>query len=321
MTVTLGKLERVSPDTVWESESRDFTPWLAKNLGLLGEALGLDLELVQTEASVGGFSCDIEAKDSNSGRTVVIENQLGETDHDHLGKLMTYAAGRDAGGGVWIASDIREEHRAAIDFLNRKTGESIGFFLVALEVVQIGKSEPAVNFRPVASPNAWARPGRPAISDKMLAYQEFWQPLIDELREKHRFTNAKATPPQNWYSFASGAASGITYGVAFAKGNRLQAEVYIAIGDAGPNKAIFDYLEASKAEIEKAIGDSLSWERLDAKQGCRIAVVRKNTTIEDAPEHGDEMRAWLIERLLKLKQVFGPRLKAAVQHAANQQAA
>ncbi len=320
MSISLGKLEQVSPRDVWQSEPRDFTPWLAENLSLLGEALGLDLELVQTEAPVGGYSCDIEARESGSGRRVVIENQLEQTDHSHLGQLLTYAAGLDAAVVVWISPTIRDEHREAIDFLNRHTREAVDFFAIALEVVRIGASPPAVVFRLAASPNAWtktaaANQSNTEASSREIAYQKFWQPLMDELREKHHFTNAKAAQPQSWYAFATGIA-GINYGVAFASGSRLQAEVYLDLGDKDRNKATFDFLAEKKAEIEILFGEPLKWERLDARRASRIAVVLPDTKIDDASERGDEMRAWLIARLLKLKQVFGPLLRPAVQSAA-----
>ena len=324
MSVMLGRLEQVPPRTLWQSEARDFTPWLAANLGLLGEALGLDLELVQSEVAVGSFSCDIECREQGTGRKVIIENQLEQTDHSHLGQLLTYAAGLDAAVIVWISPEVRDEHREAIDWLNRHTRETVDFFAVALEVVRIGSSCPAVVFRLAASPNAWAKTAAAAASrgetsTKMANYQAFWQPLIDELREKHRFTNAKAAQPQSWYSFASGSVSGITYGVSFTRGDRLQAEVYIDVGDALRNKAIFDFFAAEKAELEAAMGEALSWGRLDAKRACRIAVIRPDTAIDNAPTQGDEMRAWLVARLLKLKLVFGPKIKAAVQAAVSQQ--
>ena len=296
---------------LWTSEARDFTPWLAQNLALLGEALGLDLELVQTEAPVGSFACDIEAKESSGGRRVVIENQLEQTDHSHLGQLLTYAAGLDAGIIVWISPTIREEHREAIDFLNRHTRENLDFYAIALEVVCIGKSDPAVVFRLAASPNAYAKTvsnsSRADVSNKMAAYQAFFQPLMDELREKHRFTNARVAQLQSWYSFASGV-SGITYGVAFANGRRLSAEIYIDVGDMDRNKIIFDYLESQVKELGSEV---LIWERLDNKRACRIRVVLPDTTIADAAKSGDEMRSWLVAKLLKLKEVFGPQLRAA----------
>ena len=109
----LGTIERVDIREIWPNEAADFTPWLAENLATLGKALGLDLEFQAQEAPVGGYSLDILARDVQSGRPVVIENQLGQTDHTHLGQLLTYAAGFDANVIVWIAKEFRDEHRQA----------------------------------------------------------------------------------------------------------------------------------------------------------------------------------------------------------------
>lgn len=315
--MSFGRLQRVDPRGIWRREAKDFTPWLAQNLNVLGEALSLDLELVQTEAPVGCYSCDMEAKERARGRCVVIENQLDRTDHDHLGKLLTYAAGLEAGVVVWISPDIRDEHREAVDFLNHHTRDTIDFFAVTLDVVQIDDSAPAVVFRLAAAPNAWAKTaasmsaGRLGSSPKMEAYRRYWQPLIDELREKHRFTNSRMAQAQAWHSFGSGIG-GIGYNVAFADGDRMRAEVYIDRRDKARNTAIFDALLACRAEIEAEMGAELDWERLDGRQACRISVVRYDSPIEQAERSGDEMRAWLVAGLLKLKAVFGSRLPAVV---------
>lgn len=313
--IVLGKLEYLDPKSLWPLEAKDFTPWLANNLPLLGEALGLDLELVGMEAAVGSFACDIEARDTGSGRRVIIENQLTQTDHGHLGQLITYASGLDAGVIVWIAPKVREEHREAIDFLNRHTRETLDFFMIALETISISGSPPAVIFKLAASPNAWAKTAAASasktVSDKTVAYQEFFQGLMDELREKHKFTNAKAAQPQSWYAFASGT-SGVTYNASFASSSRLRAELYIDVGDFSKNKAIYDRLKIDEAAIEAGIGEKLTWERLDEKRACRISVIRENTSIADVSAQEDVMREWLIARLLKFKAVLGPRVKAAV---------
>lgn len=314
----LGKLEQVDPRLLWASEPAHFTPWLASNLPTLGEALDLQLELVKAESSVGPFACDIEARDINTGRKVIIENQLESTDHTHLGQLLTYAAGLDATVIVWISPLIREQHRQAIDFLNRHTTEGLDFFAVGLEVVKIGTSLPAVVFRLVASPNAWAKTvaatGQPAVtSSRMMAYQEFFQGVIDELRTVHHFTNARAGQPQSWYSFSSGI-KGFLYSTSFTAKGDLRAELYIDVGDAR-NKLIFDFLYKMKDQLEHSMGESLSWERLEKRRASRISAVRQNTTIEDVSTHGLEIQKWVIDQLLLLKKVLGPHLKSALQAA------
>ncbi len=156
MTVPeLGKLERVEPRTIWPNEANDFTPWLADNLDLLGEELGLDLEFDETESSVGDFSVDITAKVSGRNAVVIIENQLAATDHTHLGQLLTYASGKDADIVIWISPEFRDEHRQAIDWLNRRTDDSLEFYGVAINVKKIGKSLPAPKFSTVISPKTW----------------------------------------------------------------------------------------------------------------------------------------------------------------------
>lgn len=307
----LGTLARVDPRTIWKHEAHDFTPWLVEHIAMLGEALGLDLEVVSREADVGDFSVDILARDLGRDRLVVIENQLEATDHSHLGQLITYAAGLEASVVIWVSREFREEHRQALDWLNRGDGAATEYFGVAVEVVQIDASKPAVSFRLVASPNNWSRqskrgPGLDEVSGKRAAYQGFFQLLIDELREKHKFTNAKAGQPQNWYSFTSGTR-GFTYGMSFAQGGELRAEIYIDSGDREANQAAFDALHADKARIEAELGEPLRWERLDNRRACRIACYRTGS-IDDSAEAQEEHRKWAIDRLLRLKRVFGPRL-------------
>jgi RecB family endonuclease NucS len=99
----LGKLEKVDPRSVWQHEARDFTPWLRKNIDVLAEVVGLELDLVETESPAGDYAVDLYAKDLNTGRWVIIENQLEQTDHSHLGQLMAYAAGKEAGVIIWIS--------------------------------------------------------------------------------------------------------------------------------------------------------------------------------------------------------------------------
>jgi hypothetical protein len=308
----LGTLEHLEPRTLWAHEAHDFTPWLAGNLNLLAEALGLDLEYVQAEAAVGSFNADITARDTGRDRQVIIENQLEPTDHGHLGQLITYAAGLDAAVIVWISPEVREEHRQAIDWLNRHTSEKIEFFAISLD-----DSKPAVVFRLAASPNPWSKPisssQTPEISSRESAYQEFFQGVVDELREKHQFTNAKKAQPQGWYAFTSGAVSGVTYNASFARG-RLRAEVWIDVGDVALNKATYDALLAQKAEIESQTGE-LAWERLDQRRACRIALVSTYASIDDASQQSKAMRTWLVQALLTLKRSFGPLLVGAVESA------
>lgn len=312
--VELGDLKQVAIRQLWPYEARDFTPWLVENIDRLSEAIGLDLEVSAREAGVGDFSLDILAKDLGTGRSVIIENQFGATDHDHLGKLITYAAGTDATAIIWITESIRDEHRQAIEWLNRRTDGDLHFFAVVLEAVQIDESRPAIMFKPVVYPNEWQRTTREKVehqaSPRGESYRAFFQGLIDELREKYHFTGAKAGQPQNWYTFKSGI-QGIGYGTSFARGGRVRVEVYIDQSDGDLNKALFDGLFEERSDIERLVGESIEWERLDAARACRIAIYREGSI--EMPESALlDIRSWAIQRLLTLKQVIGPRVLAAL---------
>jgi uncharacterized protein DUF4268 len=304
----LGKLTRVDPRTVWKHEALDFTPWLTENIDAIATVLDLDLEVVTREGAVGDFSVDIVAKDLGRDRKVIIENQLEATDHSHMGQLITYAAGIDASVVVWVSREFREEHRQALDWLNRRGGGT-EYFGVVLELLQVDNSKPAVNFRLVASPNDWARAakgGTEELSSKAAAYKKFFQKLIDELREKYKFTSARAGQPQNWCSFSTGTR-GFTYGGSFSAKGQLRAEVYIdfGAGHEDTNETVLETWKASSAEIEAAFGENLSWESLDTKRACRVACYRPGS-IEDSDENLETYFKWMVDRLLKFKKVFGP---------------
>jgi hypothetical protein len=317
--MVLGKIQRVDPRTVWKHEAHDFTVWLVESIDLLGEALGLELEVVGREVEVGDFCVDILARDLGRDRRVVIENQLESTDHSHLGQVITYAAGLEASTVIWVAREFRDEHRQALDWLNRGDSEATEYFGVVVELLQIDDSKPAAHFRIVASPNDWSRlsksgPSVDEVSSKRAAYQQFFQKLIDELREQHHFTNARAGQPQNWYSFSSGAR-GYTYGLSFALGGELRAEVYIDVGERSRNVGIFDALASESKAIEKEFGEPLRWERLDTRRACRIACYTAGS-IEDSAEQQEQHRKWAVDRLLRLKKTFGPRLPALLRASA-----
>jgi hypothetical protein len=306
-STSLGEINDVLAAIAWANEV-SFSSWLAANLGRLSDVLNLgDLELIGTEQAAGDYLCDIVAREVVTGRIVIVENQLNKTDHDHLGKLITYAAQHDASIVIWISTDIREEHRAAVDWLNKTARGDIGFFAVQLRVIKIDNSRPAPIFEHRATPNITTKlPPIAPPSTRSEAYRQFFQSLIDELRSKG-FTNAKVAQPIAWYTFASGTG-GFNYLVEFSRGKKLRAGLYINTGDRDANKAAFDALREQRNLIDEELKDTLEWDRLDERRACKISAVLPETTIDQAPSKGPEMHQWVMGRLLALKSVFGSRL-------------
>lgn len=305
MVRELGKLERVDPGEVWPNEARDFTPWLRDNIDLLCEALGVELEITESEGEVGDFYVDLAGREVESGRVAVIENQLGPTDHDHLGKLMTYAAGRDAGVVVWVATEFREEHRKVLEWLNSMAGEERSFFGVQLEVVQIGDSLPAPDFDVVVRPPVRRPPV--TLTERQKAYKEFFARLLELVKQRlPGLTSASRVFPQNWFAFPAGR-TGFVYGVSFTWKSKLRVDLYIDTGDKERNKACFDALVAERGGIEAEVGTELSWERLDDRRASRVAAYRTGS-ITDPPEKLAELREWAVDVLSRFVKVFGPRV-------------
>ena len=313
--MNLGNIQPVSLREVWPNEARDFTPWLAENIDKLGNALGLDLEVQSAEAPVGSFSLDILARDLGGNRPVIIENQLEPTNHDHLGKLLTYAAGYDAYAVVWLTREFRDEHRQALDWLNQRTGENTEFFGVVVEAWRIDDSRPAPHFNLVVTPNDWQKQSFSSVrqgggdgnaSERGERYRQFFQNLMDILREQ-QFTNARKGVAQSWYSFSSGF-SGISYIASFNRGRIASVEISVDRDDREWNKDLSDRLLKRKDALETALNEALEWDLLESRRACRIAV-RRPGSIDDDPDALAEVQQWMVEHLLNFKRVFGPHLE------------
>ncbi|MBM4054380.1 MAG: DUF4268 domain-containing protein [Planctomycetes bacterium] len=301
-----GNISNVDLKSIWPSEATDFTPWLSQNISVISDKIGMELELQEVEADAGGFSADIVARDISTNKIVIIENQFGTTDHKHLGQIITYASVLGASTVIWIAESLRSEHKAAIDFLNQNLKDTLKFFALEVSLIKIDNSNPAYIFSVVSQPldhtTAYAKTVIDS-SETMEKYRAYFQALIDELRNVHKFTNAKVGQPQSWYTFASEKSKLYKYAASFAMGDRVRAEIYIDSGVKEQNESLFDFLFKKKEQIEKSFGSSLEWERLDTKRACRIARYRDGSIDEDT-ETIEDIRKWTIENLLKFKTVF-----------------
>lgn len=305
----LGRLEKVDLRSVWEHEAHDFTPWLRYNIVLLAEAVGLELDLVETESPAGDYAVDLYAKDLNTGRWVIIENQLEQTDHNHLGQLMAYAAGKEAGVIIWISPKFRDEHRQAIDWLNEITDETVSFFGIELELLQVDDSLPAPHFKLVAQPNEWRKISkRPTTTLRQEAYGAFFTELLDRVKAKHpNLTRAKRAYPQNWSSYPVGR-SGFSVNPVFGQSDQFRIELYIDTGDQTENKAAFDALQKDQEAIEAQIGQPLVWQRLDDKRASRI-FCDTDGSIDDDPTRLEQLQDWAVDLVATFHKVFKPRVQ------------
>jgi len=297
-------LEKVDLREAWATEAGDFTPWLASvdNLALLGDAIGLELELEGTEQNVGPFRADILCKDTATGHWVLIENQLGRTDHTHLGQLLTYAAGLKAVTIVWIAAPFTDEHRAVLDWLNEITDEDFNFFGLEVELWRIGTSPFAPKFNIVAKPNDWTtRVSRAAnaiageaLSETRKLQYDFWTGLRAHMEAQPGKVKPVSPAAQNWLSFGIGRTNLAL--VATVNNWEKWVSVYLQIG--GPHaKALFHQLSADKNAIEGVIGQQLEWrERPDKKESH----IRLRTDAKDPndPANWPTLSAWIAETLV-----------------------
>lgn len=267
---TIGKLERVHLREVWKHEALDFTQWLEENIDTLNSALGLNLVNVDREQAAGSFSVDLVAEDEGGG-TVIIENQLEKSNHDHLGKLITYLTAMSAKAAIWIVSDPRPEHVAAITWLNEAS--AVSFYMVKVEAVKIGDSPAAPLFTLIVGPSEEAKTvgiAKKEIAERYHIRKRWWTTLIERSGAITKLHSHISPKEYAWIGTSAGI-SGINYNYVVLQ-DECGAEVYIDRGKEGDeeNESIFDQLHAHKEEIEKAFGGSLNWERLENRRACRI---------------------------------------------------
>jgi len=260
----LGRLEQVDVRTVWTNEASEFTPWLARqeNLDILGETLGLSLETESVEREIGSFRADIVCSDTNTDTTVLIENQLARTDHDHLGKLLTYAAGLQAKTVCWVVTQIRDEHRAALDWLNTITPDDYRFFGLEIELLRIGASPIAPRFNIVSMPNDWSRSvsvvtERRELSETKLIQLAYWDGLHSVLNDLNGPVSGNRKPqPQRWMSYGIGRSGFSLETFISIKQRFVRVELYIT-GEEASERLV--QLEEEKSQIEEELGFKPEW--------------------------------------------------------------
>jgi hypothetical protein len=302
----LGKLEKVKLRDVWKHEALDFTQWMAKeeNISLLLDEISISAENIKPEDNAGKFNVDISADEVESGKKIIIENQLEKTDHSHLGQLLTYASSFDACIIVWVVAEARDEHKRAIEWFNENMQSEISFFLVTTEVWQIGESKPAVKFNVVVEPNDWAKINKNSstysreLTETKLNKLEFWNAFKDYANTNEtKLKIARKPRPQHWYSISFGSSKAGLACTTNKRDNYVGIEIYI-----NDDKSLYHKLLKNKDNIDAILEDEISWEELPEKKASRIRVVRKGN-----PENKDrweEYFQWLIKNGEILANVF-----------------
>ncbi|MCH9664756.1 MAG: DUF4268 domain-containing protein [Gammaproteobacteria bacterium] len=309
MNRKLSKLEKVPLREIWKKEGTHFTPWLAEkeNLDLLGEELGINMQLIGIEESVGSFSLDILAEEVVTNNKIIIENQLESTNHDHLGKIITYASGNDAKVIIWVVKDARDEHKSAIEWLNEKSDEDIRFFLIRMEVWQIGNSDCAPKFEIIIAPNTWNKSikrvwNKGELSELRRNQLDIWTKLKEYLRDTDKGFDISTPSASNWCT--SGSRFGRCW-LAFAvhdKNGYFKCELVID----NPDIDFFDYLEKRKDQVEKSVGHKLEWNK--AVKTGKISIVLSVDDVFNKRKY-PEYFEWFAEQAATFRTVFGKHYK------------
>ncbi len=326
--VNLTRLQPVAIASVWPTEPHHFTPWLLQNSELLSEVLGLDVELEAREYKVGKFALDLFGREVATGTPVIIENQYGSTDHLHLGQLLTYAGGTKPTTIVWVAEQFREEHRAALEWLNTHTHPTIRFFGVRLAAVTLAGAPPgliAPALELVVQPNDWEKQAQAATTaaaggatPTQELYRQFWS-AFEPLAKQRGWTSGSA-PAQNWWNLPTGI-SAASWTVSFTQFG-CRSELYFGHPDPAVNLARWQQLDQRKDQIQAAFGADLTFDELPSNKGCRIETRLLGPKIGDR-QQWPEILQWMLDTQTRLRNAISqtgglPTLTTALTSAASE---
>ena len=304
----IGRIKRVPLREVWKHEALDFTTWLTENIDLLNEILDLNLSSAESEKNAGAFNVDITAEDTD-GNPVIIENQLEKSDHDHLGKLITYLTSIDAKTAIWVVADPRPEHIRAVTWLNE--AGTAKFYMVKVEAVQIGESEPAPLLSLIVGPSEEGE--KIGVDKKKLAERHeiryrFWMQLLERAKTKTKLHSGISPSIYNWVGTGSGVR-GLGYNYAITQ-HEAYVELYIDKGKDSPeeNLVIFDKLSGFKDAIERDFGEPLEWQRLEERRACRIRKVIVGGYRDDESKW-PEIHTAMIDAMIRLEKALSPHIK------------
>lgn len=307
--LSINKLQRVALKEVWPNEARDFTPWLQENIAVLSDALDISLSTPEREQSTGTFKVDLLAED-RSGEPVVIENQLEPSDHDHLGKLLTYLVAFEAKTAIWIVKEPRSEHVKAVSWLNESTNAS--FYLVKVEAVRIGDSPPAALFTVITGPSEASKVIGKTKKDWVERHhlrEAFWGQLLDRATKRTKL-HANISPTDDSSIVTTSGTRGIFY-VYFIRQRDAEVGIWIDLGRNTEEEtaAAFENLKVHQTEIERDFGGELVWNRVEGRKACRIGNVLPRGGYRDDQERWPEIQDAMIDAMIRIEGAVGPRLK------------
>ena len=312
----LERLKKIDLRKAWKSEDQEFTPWLAneENLELLGDTIGIELELVAQEKDVGPFRADILCKNTENESYVLIENQIEKTDHKHLGQLLTYASGLEAVTIIWIASKFTEEHRKSLDWLNEITDKRFKFFGLEIELFQIGDSPYAPRFNVISMPNNWRKSVSQAAKNisesiesetKALQYK-YWQQLVDFIKESGSKLKPQDPRPRHWQTFAVGRSHFYIDATVNTRDSKLG--IGLKIADKNNAKNFYNLLLLDKDNIESEMGTNLEWRELPDNTKSEIILFKNNVNLSDEKDWNGQHK-WFKENIEKFDKIFRKRIK------------
>lgn len=309
----LDESNLVSVYEAWPRGEWDFTPWLSENMDLLSKAVGFELELIQAEATLpGAMRVDVLAKIAGTEDYVVVENQMGLSDNDHLAGLLNYASHSDSKVLIWVAESFGKWACRILDWLNDADG--IQIYAVKMSARYNGDMVEG-QLELVAGPNRRSAewPGYEYPPEKQ-KYLNFFRPVMAWLKDAG-IAERSVAKPVNDQSFPSGFA-GVTYHVGFWAGPSASAYLYIATDDRAFNKQIFDALHKHRPEIENKLSLEVTWHRNDNLLNSQVAAARSGS-IDDSSETLAEIREWMYEAIVSLKSSIQPRLEKVMAEVAS----
>ena len=301
----IGRVTRVPLRDVWKHEAHDLTRWLEQNIEVLGEAVDISLVNPEREQNAGAFSVDLVAEDPD-GEAVAIENQLGKTDHDHLGKLITYLVGRGARTGIWIAADPRPEHVKAVAWLNESS--EADFYLLKIEAIAIGDSDPAPLLTLVVGPSDEGKAlgaANKELSERHILRHKFWTQLLERAKATSNLHSSISPSRTSWVGTSAGI-SGLAYNYVVRQ-HDAAIEMYIDRGRGAEedNEQILGQLERHREEVEKVFGGPLEWDHLDGRRACRIRFTIGSGGYKDL-DTWPTLQAELVDAMTRFERAIGP---------------